>query len=43
MRDLTKEEFVQRLIEAGWPREEAEREYDWNMGNDGDIDGDLAP
>ena len=25
--DLTKEEFIQRLIEAGWSKEEAEAEY----------------
>ena len=26
--DLTREQFIQRLIDAGWSKEEAEKEYD---------------
>ena len=39
--DLTREQFIQRLTQAGWKQEEAEAEYERQMGEDGDIDGDL--
>lgn len=41
MADLTREQFIEQLIEAGWSRKEAEAEWEWNMGPDGDVDGDL--
>jgi hypothetical protein len=36
MKELTKEEFIQQLIDAGWSRDEAEQEYD-DIQNDNEA------
>ena len=43
-KDMTWDEFEQRLIEAGWSKKEAKAEREANEhGNLGDCDGDLDP
>jgi hypothetical protein len=43
-KDLTWDEFEQRLIEAGWAPDEAHEErLRQELGDEGDCDGDLEP
>lgn len=42
--EMSKDEFIDTLIKAGWSREEAEKEWDDQInGPAGDCDGDLEP
>lgn len=43
MIDLTREQFVQRLVDVGWDRKEAEEEAVRQLdGPEGDCDGDMS-
>jgi hypothetical protein len=43
MIDLTRDQFIQRLVEAGWDPKDAEEEVDRQLnGPEGDCDGDMS-
>lgn len=42
MRELTREQFIERLVAAGWPREMAEEEADRVLSGDDGAEDDSS-